>query len=154
MTTIVIIQLHGTSILKIGSTLVEGGGGWLSPSRWQCIAAVVAGCRKAFASPEWSHLSPFPAHFRGSVSGIVGIFQSAGAFPGWRALTIECSLVSGYGQGRELVKTSVAQAAKLLPSWSRNTDKKTRIKYNSVVKQLIYFIFSRYHPWLVIVIEY
>ena len=33
----------------------------------------------------------------------VGSFQSGGVFSGQRALTIECSLTSGCGQGCELV---------------------------------------------------
>ena len=32
---------------------------------------------------------------RGSISGFLGSFQSRGAFLGWRALTIECSVMSG-----------------------------------------------------------
>ena len=39
----------------------------------------------------------------GFISGTVGSFQSGGAFSGQGALTIECSLMSGCGQGCELV---------------------------------------------------
>ena len=42
--------------------------------------------------------------FGGFISGTVGSSQSGGAFFGRRALTIECSLMSGCGQGHELVK--------------------------------------------------
>ena len=38
---------------------------------------------------------------RGSISGFLGSFQSGGAFLGWRALTIERSVMSGCGQGHE-----------------------------------------------------
>ena len=51
----------------------------------------------------------------GSISDIVGSFQSGGAHSGRRALTIECSLMSGCGQGYELVKDikeAVAQVSK------------------------------------------
>ena len=72
----------------------------MSPSGRQRIAAVPAG---------WSALcaifSSFPAQTgvenppinvcRDSISGIVGNFQSAKAFPGQRALTIECSPMVG-----------------------------------------------------------
>ena len=36
-----------------------------------------------------------------TVSGTVGHFRSGGAFADGRALTIECSLISGCGQGHE-----------------------------------------------------
>ena len=41
---------------------------------------------------------------RGYISGIVGSFQSGGMSSGWRTLTVECLLMSGCGQGRELAK--------------------------------------------------
>ena len=41
---------------------------------------------------------------RGSISGFVGSFQSGGTFSGRRALTIECSVMSGCGQGHEPAK--------------------------------------------------
>ena len=41
---------------------------------------------------------------KGSFSDILGSFQSGGPLSGRRALTIERSLMSGCGQGHELVK--------------------------------------------------
>ena len=41
---------------------------------------------------------------RDSISGFLGSFQSGGAFSGWRALTIECLVMSGCGQGHEPAK--------------------------------------------------
>ena len=41
---------------------------------------------------------------RNSISGFVGSLQSGGGFCGRRALTIECLVVSRYGQGHELAK--------------------------------------------------
>ena len=41
---------------------------------------------------------------RGSISGFLGSFQSGGAFLECRALTIECSVMSGCGQGHEPAK--------------------------------------------------
>ena len=41
---------------------------------------------------------------RGSISDILGSFQFGGALSGWRALSIERSLMNGYGQGHEPVK--------------------------------------------------
>ena len=36
-----------------------------------------------------------------SISGILGRFESGGAFSGWRALTTECSVMSRCGQCHE-----------------------------------------------------
>ena len=41
---------------------------------------------------------------RGSISDILGSFQSRGALSGQKALTIKCSLMKGCGLGHELVK--------------------------------------------------
>ena len=41
---------------------------------------------------------------RNSISGFIGSFQSGGALSGQRALTIECSVMSGCGQGHEPAK--------------------------------------------------
>ena len=41
---------------------------------------------------------------RVSISGFLGSFQSGGALSGQRALTIECSVMSGCGQGHEAAK--------------------------------------------------
>ena len=41
---------------------------------------------------------------RGSMSDILGSFQSGEVLSGRRALTIECSLMSGCGQGHELAE--------------------------------------------------
>ena len=43
---------------------------------------------------------------RDSISGFVGCLQSGGRFCGQRALTIERLVVSRYGQGHELARTS------------------------------------------------
>ena len=43
---------------------------------------------------------------RGSISDILGSFQSGGALSGRKALTIERLLMSGCGQGPELVKVT------------------------------------------------
>ena len=61
---------------------------------------------------------------RGSISDILGSFQSGGALSCWRALTIECSLMSGCGQGHEEVEEAVAQAAGLSRSRSGNIGEK------------------------------
>ena len=70
------------------------------------MAAAAAGYRKALVNAGWAialffctngprkhslHLvwAPFPT--------FLGSFQSGGALSGWRALTIECSLMSGCG---------------------------------------------------------
>ena len=77
------------------------------------MAAVAAGLEKPWSMPGGPLFcflvqmglenTPF-ALCRGSISDILGIFQSRGAFSSWRALTIECSLMSGCGQSHELVK--------------------------------------------------
>ena len=43
---------------------------------------------------------------RDSISGFVGSLQSGGAFPSWRALTIENLVMNGCGQGHEPAKNS------------------------------------------------
>ena len=89
----------------------QGGGGWVSPRRLQCMAAVAAGCRlcrKALFNARWAIVllsctnRPRKHSFR-SISDILGSFQSRGVLSGRRALTIERLLISGCSQGHELV---------------------------------------------------
>ena len=54
------------------------------------MAAVAAGYRMGLVSAGWPVL--------------LSSFQSGGAFLGQKALTIECSVMSGCGQGHELAK--------------------------------------------------
>ena len=94
----------------------QGGGGWVSPRRLQCMAAVAAGCRlcrKALFNARWAIVllsctnRPRKHSFllcMGSTSDILVSFQSGGALSGRRALTIERLLMSVCDQGNELVK--------------------------------------------------
>ena len=62
------------------------------------MAAVVAGYRKA-----WSALDGPFFFFLAQASFLLGTpflaFQSGEVFSGWRALTIECPVMNGCGQG-------------------------------------------------------
>ena len=69
---------------------------------------VHAGCRQK-GGPLFCFLAQMSLEVlilpcRGSISNIVGSFQSRGVLFGQSALSIECSLMSGCGQGHELVK--------------------------------------------------
>ena len=94
------------SALKIGSALAKrvgqeemGGCHPLGDSAWQLLQL---GVEKPWLTPGGSFLS-----FHAQTGGTVGSFQSGGAFTGWRALTIERSLMSGCGQGHQLVHFGV-----------------------------------------------
>ena len=71
----------------------------MSPSRLQPL-----GCEpwSALGGPFFYFLAQ--AGIETALSGILGIFQSRGAFSGRRGLTIECLLMSGCGQIYELEK--------------------------------------------------
>ena len=84
-----------------------------------------------------------PSPCRGSISYILGSFQSGGTLSGWRALTIECLIMSGCGQGHELVKDMWKELWLKFPGLVEIQVKKgvtslskTSRKYNSVVKGL------------------
>ena len=77
------------------------------------MVAVAAGCRKAPVNARWTILlhcctngpkKILLSNCRGSMSDILGSFQSGEVLSGRRALTIECSLMSGCGQGHELAE--------------------------------------------------
>ena len=76
------------------------------PYTWQLLWLLV---KKRWSAPAWPFLfltqtGLDKAHlslYRGSISGIVGSFQSGEAFTGWRALTIVSSLMSKRGRGHE-----------------------------------------------------
>ena len=74
------------SVLKIGSALAERGGGWVGVTLW---VTVHSSCQC-----QVGH----------SISGIVGSFQSRGAFSGRRARSIKCWVMTGCGQGHKLAK--------------------------------------------------
>ena len=59
---------------------------------------------------------------RGSISGILGSFQSGGAFLGRRALTIERSVMNGCGQGHESAKKLLKEAVNQV-SWANSQQK-------------------------------
>ena len=97
-------------MLSVGATCFEG--------RFYTSAERVGEGRQAGATLQvtaqraWSA----PGHFSSCTNGrrkhsfhLVRApflaFQSAGTFPGQRALTIECLLMSGCGQGHKLVTT-------------------------------------------------
>ena len=115
---------------------------WLQKSPGQCP---VGHC-SAFLHKRAQKTLLLP--FRGSISDILGSFQSRGALSGRRDLTIECLLMSGCGQGHELVKNMWKklwlQFQGLTHSRSGNTCEKkgvtglnkTSRKCNSVVKGL------------------
>ena len=100
------------SVLKIGSawdegrwvgvtrrvTVHDGCCSWLQKSPGQCQV----GHSSAFLHKRAQKTLLSPC--RGSISDILGSFQSRGALSGLRALTIEHLLMSGCGQGHELVK--------------------------------------------------
>ena len=73
------------------------------------MAAALIGYRKALIDTGWAisllltqtDVDKAPLHFRSSISGTVGSFQSGEAFTGWRALTIVSSLISRHGRGHE-----------------------------------------------------
>ena len=73
------------------------------------MVAVAAGCRKALVYGQvGAHMcQTFLLPCRNFISGS---FQSGGALSGWRALTIEQSLMSGCGEGHEEI--SVAQVSR------------------------------------------
>ena len=76
------------------------------------MAAVAAGYRKGLVSagcpaPPLSCANEHRKrsfHLVGTLFVFLGSFQSGGAFPGRRAQTIECSVMSGCGQGHEPAK--------------------------------------------------
>ena len=77
------------------------------------MAAVAASCRKVLVNAKWAIVLLFCTNGprkhsfrlgRGSISDILGSFQSRGTLSGRRALTIECLLMSGCGHGHGLVK--------------------------------------------------
>ena len=76
------------------------------------MAGVAAGYRKGLVSAG----CPTPP------LSCTGSFQSGGAFPGRRAQTIECSVMSGCGQGHEpakkLLKEAVDQVSRV-NSWQK-----------------------------------
>ena len=107
------------SIFKIGPALAERVGrgevGGCHPegdSAWRLLQLAVekpwslmsGGPLFCFLAQTGLENTPFALPCRGSISDISGSFQSRGALSGRRALTIECSLMSGCGQGHELVK--------------------------------------------------
>ena len=116
------------------------------------MPAVAAGCRKALANARWAIVllsctnGPRPPfHLVGApfLSDILGSFQSGGVLSGWRALTIERLLMSGCGQGHELVKDMWKKLWLKFPGLMRSRNgntaeslNKTSRKYNSVVKGL------------------
>ena len=73
---------------------MDGGSGRVSTRSAVQEAAALAGCRRALIGTGAQEPLLFPC--RGTISGFVGSFPSAGALAGWRALTIESSLMSGY----------------------------------------------------------
>ena len=76
------------------------------------MAAVAGGYRKDLVSAGWPVLLPSCTnkrrkqsfHLVGTISGLLDNFQFGGEFSGRRALTIECSVMSGCGQGNKPVK--------------------------------------------------
>ena len=94
----------GTIRLKIGSVLAErvrqgevGGCTALGNSAWRVLQLPVEKPWSALGGPFFCFLAQAGVDntCRDSISGILGSFWSGGAFSGWRALTVECSLVSG-----------------------------------------------------------
>ena len=79
-----------------------GRGGWAYSRHAMHMVAALAGCRMAgpfltvLAHGCRNHSSPI-----GTISNTVGSFQSSRALAGMIALTIESSVMSGHGQGRE-----------------------------------------------------
>ena len=102
--------------MKIGSALAESVGrgevGGCHPegdSTWWLLQLAVEKCWSMPGGPflcflAQTGLKGLLCPCRGSISDILGSFQSGGALSGQRALTIERSLMSGCGQGHELVK--------------------------------------------------
>ena len=102
------------SILKISSERVgqrDLGKCHLLDDR-SSMAAVAAVCRKAFVSTGRGifHLSCTYGHRKSSFH-LVGAssFQFRRTLSGWTALTIECSLMSGFGQHHELAKKNISK---------------------------------------------
>ena len=88
-----------------------GGGGWVHRSGWPCMVAAAAGyrigqrwmaCSSAFLYKRVYKTICSPC--RDSVSGLLGSFQSGGAFSGRKVLTNECSVMSGCGHSYEPTK--------------------------------------------------
>ena len=104
------------SVLKIGSAVAERvGRGEMSgchpegDSSWQLLQLDVEKPWSMPGGPLFCFLAQMGLEAllllcRGSISEIFGSFQSGGALSGRRALTIERSLMSGCGQGHELIK--------------------------------------------------
>jgi len=87
-------------------------GRWVGvTSGWQCMAAVVIGCRKALAGTEWAISLPFfhkvaskmfLLPHRGSIPGTMGTFQSVQVFADWEPWLLK-SLMSGCGLSHDSV---------------------------------------------------
>ena len=125
------------SVLKIGSVLAErvgqgevGGYTVLADSAWRLLQLTIEWARSALGGPLFCFLvqtsvesGPFTC--RGSISGS---FQSGGTFLGQRTLTIECSVMSGCGQGHEPAKNFQRKLwikfLGLTPSRSGNTSER------------------------------
>ena len=71
---------------------------------------------------------------RGSISGFLGSFQSGGAFLGQRALTIECSVMSGCDQGHEPTKKLLKEAVDQVSQ----ANSRQKWKYKSKKVGLVY----------------
>ena len=78
---------------------MDGRGGRVSIRSAVHEAAALAGCRRALIGTGAQEPLLFPC--RCTISGFVGSFPSAGALAGWRALTIESSVMSGCDWGHE-----------------------------------------------------
>ena len=87
-------------------------GGYTTLADSAYMAAVAGGYRKGLVSAGWSVLLPSCTnkhrkrsfHLVGTISGLLDNFQFGGEFSGRRALTIEHSVMCGYGQGNKPVK--------------------------------------------------
>ena len=106
----------GAIRLKIGSALAErvgpgevGGCTVLADSAWRLLQLAIEWAWSALDGPFFCFLVQTGVEngtftLQGSISGFLGSFQSGGAFLGRKALTIECSVMSGCGQVHEPAK--------------------------------------------------
>ena len=99
-------------VLKIGSALAErvgrgevGGCHSEGDSAWRLLQLAIVNARWGILPLSCTNRpKKCSFHLVGAPFDILGSFQSEGALSGQRALTIERLLMSGCGQGRELVK--------------------------------------------------
>ena len=86
-----------------------GGSTTLADHAWRLLQLAIERASSALDGPflcllVQTSVEDVLSPCRDSISGFLGSFQSGGAFSGRRALTIERSVTSGFGQGHKPAK--------------------------------------------------